>query len=94
MAEKFTNNVLVILEVIEPGKASDLRYITIGCTDNATSEFDFASQAIAAFRDNKKYAIGTTFVARKVLKFEDFGSYFKFLETQLSEYLESLRTPQ
>jgi len=89
-----TNNVLVILEVLELKKSPDLRFVTIGNSDNSTSEFEFGSQAIATFRAAKNYSAGTTFTVRKVIKFDDIDSYVMFLKNQLSEYLDSLKNPQ
>ncbi len=87
----FTNNVLVIIEVIEPNKASDIRYITIGSTDNSKSDTEFAIQAVATFKAEKNYSAQTTFNVKDVLKFDSLATYIKYFENQLSDYIASLK---
>ena len=83
----FTNNVLVIIEVVEPNKASDVRYITFGSSDLKKTDFEFETEAIAAFKADKNYPNETKFIGKHVVKFNDMNEYFKFLTNQLSEYL-------
>ncbi|WP_229712488.1 hypothetical protein [Marivirga lumbricoides] len=87
----FTNNVLVIIEVNEPNKASDIRYITIGSTDNTKSDSEFASQAVATFKAEKNYSDETTFSVKDVLKFDSQETYINYFENQLSDYIASLK---
>lgn len=87
----FTNNVLVIIEVLEPNKSSDIRYVTIGSTDNSKSDTEFALQAIGTFKADKNYPNETKFEAKDVLKFSSQEEYLKYFKNQLFDYLESLK---
>ena len=87
----FTNNVLVIIEVLEPNKGSDIRYVTIGSTDNSKSDLEFESQAVATFKAEKNYPSQTKFDVKNVLKFSSQEEYLKYFKNQLFDYLESLK---
>jgi len=83
----FKNNVLVIIEIDEPNKASDVRYITIGCSEINKTDTEFEKEAIAAFKSAKNYPANTKFICKHVIKFNDVDEYLKFFKNQLADYL-------
>jgi hypothetical protein len=82
---------LIFLEVNEPNKAPDLRYITVGSSDLHKTDQEFESSAIAYFKEGSKYPIGTTFALKGVQRFDDTDSYLMFFKNQLADYIESLK---
>jgi hypothetical protein len=91
MYTMFNNNVLIIVEINEPNKAPDLRYITIGCSDINETDGAFEASAIAAFKEGKSYPTGTTFVSKGVMKFNSVQQYIMFVQNQLADYLDTLK---
>lgn len=82
---------LIILEVNEPSKAPDLRYITVGSSDISKSDEEFEASAKAFFNEGSNYSIGTTFNLKGVQRFDSEERYLSFFQNQLSDYLESLK---
>ncbi len=86
----FTNNCAIIfIEVLEPGKAGDVRYITVGSSDINKTDSEFEQSAIAYFKAGSNYQAGTKFVLKGVEKFKTKESYIMFLENQISDYLST-----
>lgn len=82
---------LIILEVIEPNKAPDLRYITVGSSDLRQTDLEFEASAIAYFKEGRNFPNGTSFVLKGVQRFDSTESYLNFFQNQLADYLESLK---
>jgi len=82
------NNSLVIIEVKEPTKAPDLRYITISSSDINKSDFEIGETAVNVFNSEKKYSDDTSITVKQVIKFGDYDSYKTFFNSQIAEYLE------
>ncbi len=87
----YNSSALIILEVNEPDKAPDLRYITVGTSDTHQSDEEFAISAIAYFKAGKNYPEGTSFVLKGVQRFDSVETYLSFFKNQLADYLESLK---
>lgn len=85
------NSALIILEVLEPNKPSDLRYITVGVSDTHKSDSEFAASATAYFKQESHYPDGTRFVLKGVQRFNSLETYLMFFENQFADYLESLK---
>ena len=88
----FNSCALIIIEVNEPQKAPDLRYITVGSSDIHKSDAEFEASASAYFKSGSNYPSGTTFILKGVQRFNSQDDYIKFLQNQLADYLETLRT--
>lgn len=82
---------LIFLEINEPNKAPDLRYITVGVSDLDTTDTEFEASAIAYFNEGSNHPIGTTFALKGVERFDTTDSYLLFFKNQLADYLESLK---
>lgn len=85
------SSALIVLEVNEPNKAPDLRYITVATSDLHQTDLQFESSAIAYFQAGNNYPTGTKFVLKGVQRFESIESYLEFFKNQLADYLESLK---
>ena len=86
----FNSCALIFIEVNEPNKAPDLRYITVGSSEINNSDAEFEASAIAYFTAGKRYPVGTAFALNGVQKFESQETYIMFLQNQLADYLDSL----
>lgn len=82
---------LIILEINEPNKAPDLRYITVGSSNLHETDVQFANSAIAYFKAGSNYPSGTTFSLKGVQRFDSKEKYLQFFDNQLSDYLASLQ---
>jgi len=87
----FKNYAVIFLEVNEPHKAPDLRFITVGSSEINNSDEDFKASAVAYFKEGKSYPAGTTFNLKGVQRFNSQETYIKFLQNQISDYLDSLK---
>lgn len=85
------SSALIILEVNEPNKAPDLRYITVATSDLYKTDAEFEASAIAYFQEGNNYPNGTTYVLKGVQKFASIETYLAFFQNQLADYLESLK---
>ena len=82
------NNKLIIIELLEPTKAPDLRYVTISSSDMNKSDWEFGDTAINILKSQKKHSDDAIFTVKQVIKFGDFDSYKTFFNSQITEYLE------
>lgn len=87
----YNSSALIIIEVNEPNKAPDLRYITVGSSDLNRSDAEFTASAIAYFKEGNSYPNGTNFVLKGVQRFNSTDDYIKFLQNQISDYLDSIK---
>jgi len=89
--KNFVNSsALIIIEVNEPLKAPDLRYITVGTSDTNETDEQLSSSALAYFKSGKCYQQETVFNVRKVIRFNSNDEYLKYFKFQLADYLASL----
>lgn len=79
----YNSSALIIIEINEPKKAPDIRYITVDTSGFQKSDDEFAESAIAYFKNGRNYPTDTTFNLRAVQRFESSDSYIKFLQNQL-----------
>lgn len=88
-----TGCALIFLSVLEPNKAPDIRYISVGSSDSFITDSEFESSAITFFKEISNYPDGTKFISKGVQRFESFEAYLLFAQNQLHDYLESLSKP-
>jgi hypothetical protein len=81
---------LIILELRVPNKAPDLRYITVGISDESETDESFGISAIEFFKSGRNYPEGTMFEIRTVMRFKSYDDYNRYFKTQLSDYLLTL----
>ncbi|MBD3584022.1 hypothetical protein [Flavobacterium selenitireducens] len=81
------SNALIILEIKEPNKAPDLRYITISSSLVNKLDSEFGQTALEIFKSEKKYSSETTITVKQVIRFGDYDSYKTFFNSQIEEYL-------
>ncbi|MBF0693953.1 MAG: hypothetical protein IR153_02710 [Flavobacterium sp.] len=86
----FNSCAVIFLEVNEPNKAPDLRYITVGSSDINKNDKEFENSAIAYFKEGGNFPLGTTFVLKGVQRFENQETYILFLQNQIADYIDSL----
>lgn len=87
----FNNAVIVIVEVNEPNKAPDLRYVSYATSDVVLPDKMASNSALGTFKESKDYPNGTEFKVNKILRFNNLDEYYKFLSVQVSDYLETLK---
>ncbi len=85
-----TNHVLTFIEINEPSKAPDIKYVSISSSDNNKSDSEFIESAIR-YLDNGKFSPNTTFRGLDVFKFPTTEDYQKILDMQIREYFNSLK---
>lgn len=79
---------LVILEIIEHGKAPDLKYITINSIGIGNrTDVEFAFDAIDYLRENPNFSQTATITTKSVIRFGDYSAYKLFLDNQFSQFL-------
>lgn len=83
----FRNYVLIFIEVNEPEKSSDVKYVSIGTSDLTINEQIFIQSAINTIKGMKNYPLKTTFNPKGLHYFNSLEQYILFLQNQISDYL-------
>lgn len=89
LLEQFLNKAIVMIEVMQPGRAPDILYFLTRKSLPNQSDAEFTYRAIQRIREEYHYDPSTKYIGDGVVRIESEEDFSKYESTTIAEYLQA-----